>query len=70
MEYIESEWNGFRRLDFVLDGRNAVLVLPDTTVPDNKWLLKTEYFGAFPEFEILMLKRGYGLAYVKKRVWL
>lgn len=65
MEYIESEWNGFRRLDFVLDGRNAVLVLPDATVPDNKWLLKTEYFGAFPEFEILMLKRGYGLAYVK-----
>lgn len=28
-------------------------------------MLKTEYFGAFPELEIAMLKEGYTLAYLK-----
>ena len=28
-------------------------------------LLKTEYFGAFPELEIMMLKKGYNIAHVE-----
>ena len=32
---------------------------------NKNWLLKTEYFGAFPEFEIEMLNRGWHLAYVE-----
>ena len=63
-EYIRSEWNGFPRLDFRFNGRDAILVCPHTPDPDGRWLLKTEYFGAFPAFEIEMLKRGYHLAYV------
>lgn len=64
MEYTKSEWNGFLRLDFEFEGQSAILVLPKTACEGNKWLFKTEYFGAFPQFEIEMLARGYALAHV------
>ena len=62
---MESTWNGFKRLDFVFEGRQAILIVPDKAVEGKKWLLKTEYFDAFPNFEIEMVRRGYHLAYIK-----
>ena len=64
MEYTQSEWFGFKRLDFSFEGRTALLVCPDTPDPAGRWLIKTEYFGAFPAFELEMLRRGYHLAYI------
>ena len=58
MEYQESLWNGYKRLDFQFEGHNAILVLPDQPTPDKRWMFKTEYFGAFPNFEIEMLGKG------------
>lgn len=58
-------WNGFRKIDFTFEGREATLVFPENANESCNWLLKTEYFGAFPEFEIEMLKRGWHLAYIK-----
>lgn len=62
---IEREWKGFRRMDFTFEGMDAILVFP--TVPNGKgsWMLKTEYFGAFPALELELLARGWHLAYVK-----
>ena len=65
MIYTESTWNGFKRLDFQLAEREAILIVPHQPREDGKWLLKTEYFDAFPAFEIEMVKRGYHLAYIK-----
>ena len=65
MQSTESEWNGYRRLDFTVAGREAILIFPNQPRPDGKWLLKTEYFGAFPNFELQMLERGYYLAHIK-----
>ena len=67
MEYCISEWNGYQCLNFEFEGREAVLVLPEKTIDGKRWLLKTEYFGAFPDLELAMLERGYHLAYVKNR---
>ena len=61
----ETLWHGFRRIDFSFEGKNAVLVFPETSEKNRRWLLKTEYFDAFPSFEIDMLKRGWHLAYIK-----
>ena len=61
----ESIWNGYRRLDFTFEDKEAVLVLPNEPREDGKWLFKTEYFGAFPDFELAMLARGYHVAHVK-----
>lgn len=64
MEYNESDWKGFKRYDFMFEDRKAVIVFPSCEPAGGKWLLKTEYFGAFPDFEIEMLRRGWHLAYV------
>ena len=64
MEYVKSEWNGYERLDFKFEGRGAVVVCPKVPTPEKKWLFKTEYFGAFPRFELDMLERGYYVAHV------
>ena len=66
MDIVTSEWNGFKRLDFQLEGRSCILVCPHAPSDDKKWLYKTEYFNAFPETEIEMLKMGYYVAYMQK----
>lgn len=43
MDIVKNEWNGFERLDFVLDGREAVLICPSNPAKDMKWIYKTEY---------------------------
>ena len=61
----ESVWNEFKRIDFEFEGRPAILVFPNTPNENKNWLFKTEYFNAFPDFEIEMLKRGWHVAFVK-----
>ena len=63
----ETTWNGYRRIDFEFQGREAILVFPDTPNEKKEWMLKTEYFGAFPKLEVDMLVEGYHLAYLKNR---
>ncbi len=65
MTYTHSDWMGFHRLDFEFEAHPAILVLPQRAVPGNKWLMKTEYFGAFPNFELEMLQKGYFLTHVE-----
>ena len=54
----------FEQKEFEFEGMRAIIVFPSTE-PNGKWLLKTEYFGAFPKFQIQMLERGYHLAYLQ-----
>lgn len=60
-----TEWNGFKAESFVFEGKKAILVFPK--VPDEKhnWLLKTEYWNAFPQREIDLLNRGFHLAWLQ-----
>ncbi|MBQ8648741.1 MAG: alpha/beta fold hydrolase [Clostridia bacterium] len=67
MDYIKSEWEGFERLDFEFKGRKAILIVPNKPTKEKKWLFKTEYFGAFPSFELEMLKRGYYVAHIQNK---
>lgn len=67
IQAVKSEWNGYSRLDFTFMGQDAVLVSPKTPCKSKKWLFKTEYFGAFPAFELSMLERGYHVAHVKNK---
>ncbi len=60
-----SDWYGFKKIDFRFEEKDATVIFANEPVQGNKWMLKTEYFGAFPEFEIEMLKRGYHLASVQ-----
>lgn len=59
--------NDFEKIKFEFEGRQAVLVFPVKANTNKNWLLKTEYFGAFPDFEIEMLERGWHLAYISNK---
>ena len=61
----EMLWNGFKRIDFEFEEREAILVSPQVPNKNRKWMIKTEYFDAFPNLEIEMIKRGWHLAYRK-----
>ena len=58
---------GYGAEEFSFRGRQAILVRPETPDPQRRWMLKTEYFGAFPETEAALLARGFHLAYLKNR---
>lgn len=60
-------WNGFRCEEFTFDGRDAIVVFPDAPAENSKIVLKTEYWNAFPDVEIQLLKNGHHLAYIKNR---
>ena len=63
----ESLWNGFRRIDFKFEDRDAILVFPEAPNENKNWLLKTEYFSAFQNFELEMVKRGWHLAFISNK---
>ena len=43
------------------------MICPREAIEGNKWLFKIEYFGAFPNFELAMLERGYYVAHVDNK---
>ena len=56
----------YKRVDLVFQGREAIILFPNTKTYKKDWMLKTEYFNAFAErLEKEMLDKGYILAYVK-----
>ena len=59
--------NEFECEEFDFHGRSAKMIYPPKGKENGKWMLKTEYFGAFPSLEAEMLRRGYHLAYLKAR---
>ena len=61
----ESLYRGFRRLDFYAAGREAILMLPDRMLDGNPWVWRTEFFEAFDDADMAMLKKGYCRAYIR-----
>jgi len=60
----QSSWNGYTKLDFAVEGRAALLVLPKTPAPGKPWIWRTEFFGHEPQGDIALLGKGYHVAYV------
>ena len=64
---MDELWNGFKKIEFEFEGMQAILVFPKVDNQKNICMLKTEYFGAFPSFELEMLGRGYHLTYLANK---
>lgn len=67
MDYSYSEFCGFKRADFQFENRGAIIVFPKVRSNSRRWMMKMEYFGAFPALEIELLNRGWHLAYITNR---
>ena len=59
-----DQWNGFPKEEFLFEGKRCIMVFPNCD-KNGKWMLKTEYFGAFPDVELQLLEKGFCLAYVE-----
>ena len=59
-----GRWEGFIRHDFKVDGTDVIVVEPATALPGRSWAWRGEFFGAFPNADIELLKKGWHLAYL------
>ncbi|MDR0931480.1 MAG: hypothetical protein LBM70_00450 [Victivallales bacterium] len=59
------EYRGFTAHKFQYDQCECIIVEPQNPTELKRWLWKAEFFEAFPEFELEMLRRGYYLAFVR-----
>lgn len=57
-----GEWEGYESISFDFLGSEAVVVKP-RVAPNGRWAYKTEYFGAFPNLELMLLNNGWHIAY-------
>lgn len=60
-------WHGFELHSFTFEDREACIVIPETENKKSSFLLKTEYWDAFPDIEIKLVEQGFCLAYVKNK---
>lgn len=60
---VASEWNGFCRFDFELDGVPCIVVRPAEAATGLPWIWRARFFGAFPYLDLAMLKLGWHLVY-------
>lgn len=61
----ETKWNGFRRFDFEVDGRPALVVVPHQPAPGRPWVWHGEFFGHKPAPDVELLRRGFHIAYLR-----
>lgn len=59
-----SQWNGFAKHDFEIEGLRTTVVVPATPLPGRPWIWRGEFFGAFAEADVALVKAGWHLAYV------
>ena len=59
-----SSWEGYARLDFLVDGRGCIVVRPKAPLSGNPWIWRTEFFGAFPSVDLALLAAGFHVAYM------
>ncbi len=64
MKLKEFNYFDYEAYTFDFDGLDAIIVKPKVK-PNGKWVLKTEYFDAFPDTQNEFLNRGYHLLYNK-----
>lgn len=64
---MRENWHGFHAERFLFEERDAIIVFPDNPKESCPWLLKTEYWDAFPDVELRLLKQGFHVAYLQNR---
>ena len=55
---------GYRQEDFIFEEKRAGIVYPHANA-NGRWAIYTEYFGAFPSTALMLLERGYAIAYLE-----
>ena len=61
----DNTFFGFQMNKFPFDTTEGIVVIPEQA--NGKIVFKTEYWGAFPELEVELVKRGFHLVHLKNK---
>lgn len=59
-----SEWQGYRRQDFQVDGRNCYIVAPEHIAAGKPWVWRARFPNYHPDADALLLERGFHVAFM------
>jgi pimeloyl-ACP methyl ester carboxylesterase len=59
-----SQWQGYEQRDFVVDGRNCLLIVPKSAAAGKPWIWRTEFFGHEPQADLALAAKGFHVAYM------
>lgn len=62
---VKSQWHGFARYDFQVDGKSVLVVAPDRPAPGRPWVWHGEFFGHKPAPDLALLRRGFHIVYMQ-----
>lgn len=60
-----SDWHGFDRYDFLVDGKPVSVVAPKETAAGRPWIWHGEFFGHKPKPDIVLLGEGFHVVYMR-----
>jgi arylsulfatase len=60
----KSDWRGYQRFDFQVDGRNAFVVVSKRPTKERLWVWRARFPKYHPEVDQLLLDRGFYVAYL------
>ena len=58
-------WNGLKLERFTFEERDALIVFPEEGTANGRLVLKSEYWNAFPDTEVALVKLGFHLCFIK-----
>ena len=61
----QSDWHGFARFEFEVDGKLASVVTPEEAAPGRPWVWHGEFFGHKPKPDIALLNKGFHIVYLR-----
>lgn len=59
-----TDWHGYAKHEFSVDGRTATVVVPREAAPGRPWVWHGEFFGHKPAPDIALLGRGFHVVYL------
>lgn len=59
----ESQWQGFDRFDFDVDGQRCWVVAPKLAAEGKPWIWRARFFGHEPQADVALLNEGFHVAY-------
>jgi pimeloyl-ACP methyl ester carboxylesterase len=60
-----SDWHGFARYEFLVQGKTASVVVPRQPAVGSPWVWHGEFFGHKPAPDIALLGQGYHIVYLR-----
>ena len=62
----KSQWQGFDRYDFKVDGMPAIAVVPKQPLPGKRWSWRGEFIGIFANADAALVTNGFYLAFLSE----